>query len=292
MNVAQAAGFLGERFGDLAANKFNDALRRLLLQNAEIDLANKLHPAYLTELETLQESVSLSSGSVALSTLTYDVLKGAEGIMEVKLAGGKICTKIDPLRRKETESFFRQGSTEDPYFFVRNNKIYVLPAAATSIDVVYRKVPDPLYYLFALTGTSSTTGFVGDASQGLSAVDDAYNGTPVFNIEKGSYHVVTDYVGSSRTFTVSPAAGTAFTTGQHFRFLTHGFDALTLTGVNFSLNEGLHEIILTMAEAAGWAQTEYRDRGEIAWKKAVESINVLNAQYKDPDRLGTQQQGR
>jgi hypothetical protein len=67
----------------------------------------------------------------------------------------------------------------------------------------------------------STTVFYGTAGQGLSAVDDAYNGAALVNLSNGTNHIVTDYVGSSRKFTVTAEAATSprtWASGDEFYF--------------------------------------------------------------------------
>ncbi|MBW7995359.1 MAG: hypothetical protein FVQ81_02065 [Candidatus Glassbacteria bacterium] len=298
MNVAKAVGFLAERFGDLGENKFTGRIKVDLLENAELDLANKLHPAYLTELEVPEEQVAYATEFTLLSALANNVLGGAEGILTVRLTGGKYCRKIDPRKIKDTESYYRTGSDEDPMYYVEGNRINILANSASgNIDVTYRKVPGPLYYLFTVVeeGTPSTTLFKGTAGEGLSATNDAYNGAVIYNVTNDTYHVVTDYVGATLQFTVTAEVAGAprtFDSGDKIRFLTHDFDLLNLASVEFTLNPSLHETVLLLTEAAGWAQTPEVSRRDGAWDKAVASINTLNAKYKEPEVLGTQKQGR
>jgi len=93
-------------------------------------------------------------------------------------------------------------------------------------------------------------------------------------------------VGADLEFTVSPAAGANFTEGQQFSFHTHGFDTLTLSGIEFSLNESLHPLIIDVAEAQGLAQTDKDVQRLAAEKKSENTIAVLNAKYIPPERLG------
>ncbi len=297
INVAKAIGFLDERFADLGSGKFPASLKRDLLENAELDLANKLHPANVTVREVPTETVAFATSFTLLSALANSVLDGARGILTVRLTGGKYCRWIDPDDIKDTESFYRTGSDADPMYYVQGNRINILSGNASgNIDVTYRKVPAPLYYSFIVVEVGpSTTIFDGTAGEGLSAVNDAYIGAVIYSITNDSYHVVTDYVGASRRFTVTAEAAVAprdFEDGDTFRFLTNDFDVLTLSGVNFTLNAAQVEIILDLAEAAGWAQTDKVSRRDGAWNKAIAAIEILNAKYVGPDALGTQENNR
>ena len=291
MNVALAATALSSRFKDLGLQKFNNAIIRTLLESAEIYVASKLHPAYLTELETPEVSVAVSSGYAALSALSNSVLGGAQGVREVKLTGGKICILIDAKNRKDTENAFWQGSTDSPIAWVQNNRIYVLPASTALIDVSYLKVPDPLYFNFTSNQAdsgASKTKFDGASGEGLdTTTTNYYLGAVIFNITKKSYHVVTAYNKTDLEFTVGPEAAANFTESQQFRFLTHDFDALSLSGVDFTLNADKHSMIIDVAEAAGLAQTELHQQREAANSRAENTIAVWNAKYIPPERLGT-----
>jgi len=87
---------------------------------------------------------------------------------------------------------------------------------------------------YAALGAPAATGFVGDDGQGLSLVNDAYKGAVIYSVGYGSYHVVTAYVGASRTFTVSPAASGNFGASEtkEFYFVTpdYGFGSPILNG--------------------------------------------------------------
>ena len=67
----------------------------------------------------------------------------------------------------------------------------------------------------------STTVFYGTVGQGLSTENDAYNGAVLVNLSNGTNHIVTDYVGSTRKFTVTAEAATSprsWASGDEFYF--------------------------------------------------------------------------
>lgn len=301
-NVHEAIEFLGERLEDKTNSSFNRALRLILLENSETQAAHLLNDKYLSELETLEESVAVSSGKTLLTALANGVLRSGEGILQVKIHGGKICNKLPIKDLKITETTIHEGSTDDPMWWPFHNTINVLPATTSLIDVSYLRLPPPLLYKFTVVeeDTPSTTVFKGTAGQGLLTVDDTYNGVVICNAveSKKTYHVVTDYTGSTLQFTVTAevaAEPRTWDSGDEFYFLTKSFSLTNIAGLEFTLNPSLHEIILLLAEAACWAQTKETTRRDSAQNKAIDIINLLNAKYEDPKGVGTdslRRQGR
>ena len=221
--------------------------------------------------------------------LTYTPLRGAQGILSVKLTSGKYCRIIDQKDIKDTEGHYRAGSSVDPIAIIRNNQIEVKATSPTTIDVSYLRLPTAPYFSFtsdAADSGSSTTKFDGASGEGLSTSNDAYNDAVIYNEDKETYHVVTDYNGTSLEFTVSPAASSAFPNGQTFRFITNGFDATNLSGVEFDLNESFHNIIVDLAESFGLAQTDKDQQRIAAENRAANAIRDLNAIFVPRDLLG------
>jgi len=291
MNVYDALAHLGERLEDLKGDKYNNTIKLKYLGYAEVQLANMLHDAYLGELETREESVVVTTGKTALSTLSHDVLRSGQGIKEVQIHGGKICTPLDYSEHKVTEHPHHLGTTDDPLFWVFGGNIYVLPAATTLVDVSYLRIPAPLLGKLTVVEleTPTTTAFKGTEGEGLSDEDDTYNGAIIYNATNDTYHVVVAYVGAELRFTVSAeisADPRTWDSGDEFYFLTHDFCLLNIEGSQFTLNESHHEIILLLAEGACWAQTG-DSRRDSAIQKALNMVEILNAKYKAPDGVGT-----
>ena len=288
MDVREMMDNLGLRVEDASGQTFTDAMKLKSLTNGELKAAAFLHDNYLDELRVKESNKSLTSNVLEFTGLTHRVLRGEQGILKVKIYGGKYSTRIDLGDIKKTENSLLASTDSNPLHLVFQQQIEMLHAVS-AIDVWYLKIPSPLLYKFDLTqsGGGSTTVFIGDAGQDLSASDDAYNGAVIYSVDQDSYHVVTDYVGTSRTFTVTPAAGSAFATGQSFMFLTHDFDKLNLDGVYPSLNASLHELIVTFAEAELWRMDKQPDRSRSALDSALAEVEVLNAKYKPAEGIGT-----
>jgi len=296
MDTATMMNMLGYRIGDADTNLFTNPFRVKSLNKAQTQMAQLLHPNYLTELEVLDTNNTLTSGSLVITTaLTYDVLGGAEGILAVKVYGGKYCKRISMQELKKIENTYYAGSSDNPLYYIFQNRIYVLPTATTAIDIYYlRKPTDLVYPLNADAGTLKIV-FKGRSADGLSATDDLYNNSPVFHDQNDTYHVITDYSGSTVEFAVSPATTVNFAANQEFFFLLNHFDTLTKTNFNGAmsdLNPALHEIIVSFAEAYCWALNANKDRYDIALNNAKMEIEVLNSRYTKAQGIGTSEDKR
>jgi len=123
---------------------------------------------------------------------------------------------------------------------------------------------------------ASTTVFKGTADQGLSSVNDAYNGAVVINVTNGTYHVVTDYVGADLQFTVSEEVAVAprtWNSGDEFIFPN---GELALPGI---LNGD--RSILDVLHSSGYYCTEIDDDDE--WRHVIEkgySYPSSNPRYR------------
>jgi len=293
MDVQTMIGQLGLRLEDADKVKFTDALKLDALNNAQLKVANFLHNAYLTELQVLKEDVTATAGKVEMTVanLDYGVLKGAEGILKVRIKDGLYCNMIDLDDLKRTENAYLAGTLQNPLAWVFQNHIYVSNGQTNpAIDVYFLKIPSTLRYKFtsdqADDGASDVL-FDGLEGEGLSAVNDTYNGAVIYNITKGSYHVVTDYDGTKLMFTVEPAAAANFAEEEEMYFITHSFDLINLVGIECDLNEALIELVLEMAESACWSMDEKASRSADVEKKALGVIAVLNERYAPRAGIGT-----
>ncbi len=303
MDVSTMISQLGLRLEDAAKRKFTDVLLLASLEDAQLDVANLLHNDYLTELLYTKSAVTATNGELALTTgnLTYQVLKGAQGILAVKINGGLWCTEEKITDMKKTENTFLDGTTRNPLYNVFGNKILVDNGQTSPvIDVYFLRVPTTLRYTFTSNQAdsgASTTKFDGLTGEGLmeaagTTYDDYYNGAVIYNTTKQTYHVVTSYDGEDLEFTVSPAASTSFTEGQEFYFITHGFNTLTLSGVTCDLNPGLHTLVLDWAEGLCWGMDNQQDRKSSVMAIAKAKIDALNAMKTEIQGIGTSTQKR
>jgi len=289
MTLEDMVDLLGLRLEDAEEKKFTAGFKIQALNNAQIKLANMLLNPYLTELQVLATSQTATTGVLGIDDiLAYDVLRGSEGILNVKISSGKYFHKIDLTDLKKTENSFLAAATDNPLYYVFQNRLYVLPTAITTVDVLYLKIPAHFVNSFTCNEASAAakTAFTGDDDQNLSAVDDHYNNTVVWSDEYSSYHVVTDYTGASRTFTVEPEATGNFGDST-FKFVTDGFEELRTSEVTSDLNSSLHELVVTLAEAEAWAMDRDQERRTTAQSAVLDEVRALNSAYRKADGIGT-----
>lgn len=303
MNTMEMMDLLALRLEDAGKGDFTDSLKLKALNNAQIKAANQLHNNYLTELAVLDSNKTVTTGVLAISSvLSYGVLRGGMGIRAVKVTGGLYCTMIDVMDIKKTENTFLQGNSNNPLAYVFQNRIYVLPASVTAVDVYYYRMPAPLYAQYTATGGTQSTILTTDTqlttdSATLSQVADTYNGAVIYNVTDNTYFKVKDYAYSNPTYTFTvddPGAGTAGQNAEKFYILTNGFDTLNLDNVTCQLNESLHDLVVTLAEAECWAMMRQLDRRNAALETAFSEIKMLNERYETEKAagIGTDRKGR
>jgi hypothetical protein len=291
MNVHQMMSLLSIRLADIAGSAFTEDERLTFLNNAQLKLARKINAKYFTELEVLETSRTATAGKYAISSLANTVLKGGEGILKVKINGGKYCTELDMDMIKRTETTYYAGSLTNPLYYIYNNYIYVSNGQTNPVIVIYYlKIPTELVYTLTVevNGASATT-FKIDATDSPSAVDDYYNGASLYNVDKDQWYVVTDYTGSTRIVTVCTIPGGAnFVAGEKFYFFNHNFDTLAFPGIDCDLNESLHDLVLSLAEAEAWAMDSKLTRKESAMADVNGKSTILDARYTEAEGIGTQ----
>ena len=163
MYVSDMMEILGLRLEDAGNVRFSNSFKRSILELSQIKLSNMLDIGYLTELEYLDASKTATAKVLAFSSLTYPVLKGKEGILKVKISGGKYCTQIDINDLKQTENSYLEGTDDNPLFYVFKNTIYILCTTTNPvIDVYYLRLPPPLLYPLAYDKINGVVTSVAD----------------------------------------------------------------------------------------------------------------------------------
>ena len=131
---------LGLRLEDPAESNFTQSAKLDALNIAQRSVVNLVHNAYLTDLQVIDSSKTMSGGNLAFSGLTSVPIRN--GIVAVKANGGKWATMIEPTDLKRLENTYLAGSTQNPIAYVFTEKIYVEGISATAnIDVWYMKAP-------------------------------------------------------------------------------------------------------------------------------------------------------
>jgi hypothetical protein len=287
MNVSKQMDLLALRFGDAGGQEFPPAHRLGALNNAQDFLASQLDTSYLANLRTYEANNTVTAGVMSFSVLSNEVIKGREGILMVRVTNGRVATEIDIENMADTQNQYTAPSLTQPQYYISDNSINMLPASITAIDVLYLRKPTELLYEFTadVNGGGSTTTFVGAEGEGLVSTNDYYNDSVIYLVGRKKYHIITDFVASGLVFTVSPASATTIA-GESFRFLSHGFDQTNLSGVTSDLSPELHPIMVTLAEAEGWAAAENASASTSAMNLAVAQIKAFNEMKTEAKGIG------
>ncbi len=299
------AVYLDDPNGEMYAPSMLSTLLNLAQDNAVLELRWDLTPEI--NLIATAKAISQTNGSFNYVTglSASPPLFRDRGIVAVRLTDGNFCRRRSFRESMEDYNVGRQFGAENPIFWAYGDSINVTPFLDHTIDIYYRRHPIRMaegvsvenFLSLTQTGTPSTTQFTGDSGQSLSAVDDAYNGMAIYCPNTGTSHVITDYTGSTRLFTVTPAlAGAArFLTGYTFRFLMADED----TGdTDCELDPVIHDVIVQWAAGIGyqrplptisgdWSRFNQRKaKGQEFIGNAMAEIYRLNQRFPATDSVG------
>lgn len=122
-------------------NRLLSASRKLDKTNESVRLlVNNLDYHYLTEIQGFDTNKTITSGFYAISGLTTEVAMSERGIIHVNINGGNNIDKIEVWELRKQDNDYSVASLEKPLYYVQQNRIYVLPSAISSIDVLYLQV--------------------------------------------------------------------------------------------------------------------------------------------------------
>jgi len=139
MTGSQMLSTLGLRMNDPDASRFTNSARLDALNIAQKTVVNLVNNAYLTELQSVETS-AMTSGYLAFSS-SFNPIRN--GVVAVKVTGGKWATRIEPGDQKRLENSYLSASSDNPVSYVFQERVYVEGTSATtdSIDVWYLKSP-------------------------------------------------------------------------------------------------------------------------------------------------------
>ena len=291
MTIQEIIDYLLARIEDLNKDSWETQELLVPINNAVLKVANGVHSDLLIdELGVTDTDVDVTAGVINISDLSSSVLGGGARILQVFPENLPEAKKYHYADIRKLENTYYKPSNKRPVFYVFGGKIQVRPTTIAKVDVTFLKVPKPLLYDFTIAahGTPSTTKFLGDAGQGLSAVDDYYckddkdeNRVVIFCQGKNAYFIVTSYTGTTREFTVTAAADENFGT-DIINFITHSFDQLNLDNINFELNESLRSLVLDFAEAEIRGAGDDQDKKIAGQKSAYAELEFMNNSYQKP----------
>lgn len=292
MSVEEMINQLGVDSEDEGHSRHPVLIKQRALNIAQLTLCQRLRNEYLGELKVLEDNQSLTNDVLALSDLTYTVLRSDAGILKIKCNGGLWAIKQELEDQKRTENPDMAGSDRNPLYMVHENEIKMYTDTVTAIDVYYMRNPNPLLYVFALTehGTPSKVDFLGPASKGLVEENDYYNGSVVYLTQESMYAVVKLYVGATRDFEIYRDDAAANLTTGSFYFVTSPFKITGLDNHYCELNVSLHPLVLKIAEAQLWGRDGKLDRKNEALDFVDKEVAVLNARYEPSVGVGRRQE--
>ncbi len=283
--------------------KFPLAFKVRALTDAQNALSAHIRPELLTELEVIKTSLTVTAGVTAVLTtanLGFDPLNGGDGILAALATVDGSDKWLTRTTKSQSRAHYFSATTYDPYFYVYENKIYVLPIAGIgSIDVYMLRVPEAIIYNLTASGGSATTVTSTDTDLDLSGnagqVSNYYKGTIIWNIDDNVHYKVNAHAYSdpTHTFTIDDVGAKAqLENGENFAILTNDFDAFVGAGIQSQLNPSFHLMQVALAEAACWAMDGKPERAKMAKDTQLEEVKLMNEMFTAPVGIGTSEQRR
>jgi len=278
---------LGMRMEDPSQENFTQTMKIDVLNVAQKTVVNLIHNAYLDELESIQNDVSISNGVVDYSSVfsTTSVVIAGNG-------SGSGATAVPVIR----------GG-------------YVVAVTVTAPGSAYANTPTATISggggasaTLTVTKSANTIGSITVSNPGNGSYSE---GSPIRNGITAIYDETNDLFCSmieakdaKRLENSYLAGGTnnpvAYTHGQKIYVSPSTTDTIdvwylkepTAIGADANeadLNVALHEIILDFAESQLWKMDAKNDRATSASASAMGQIEALNARYPSeaPKGLGT-----
>lgn len=277
---------LGMRMEDPSQENFTQTMKIDVLNVAQKTVVNLIHNAYLDELESIQDDVSISSGVVdyssVFSTTTVSITGG----------GGSGATAVPVIRGgyvvAVTVTASGTGYSSDPTVAIAGGG-----GAGATLGVTRSTTT-----VGSIAVTNPGNGSYSEGSpvrNGITAIYDETNNLFCSMIEaKDAKRLENSYLAGG---TNNPVA---YTHGQKIYVSPSSTDtidvwylkeptAIGADDVEADLNVALHEVILDFAESQLWKMDAKNDRATSASASAMGQIEALNARYptEAPKGIGT-----
>ena len=277
---------LGMRMEDPSQENFTQTMKIDVLNVAQKTVVNLIHNAYLDELESIQNDVTISSGVVDYSSVFSTTT------VTITSATGTGATAVPVIRGGYVVAVTVTASGTG---YDTNPTVAIAGGGGASATI-------------AVTRTGTTVGSIAVTNPGNGSYSE---GTPVRNGITAIYDETNDLFCSmieakdaKRLENSYLAGGTtnpvAYTHGQKI-YVSPSTTALidvwylkepTAIGADANeadLNVALHEVILDFAESQLWKMDAKNDRATSASASAMGQIEALNARYPSeaPKGIGT-----
>jgi len=145
--VANLLDELAIRLNDIQENRFPDNTKLKALNLSQLQIARWLNPEYLQDYEVIESDVDISSGSYALSSLTYNLI--LEELFAVRVTISETDYWAYPIGIENKELLENEYFTpnESVFWYVFQNTLYVetssdLSLTGATADIFYLKKPD------------------------------------------------------------------------------------------------------------------------------------------------------
>lgn len=285
MTGSTMVDMLGLRLEDPAESSFTSDAKVKALNIAQKTVVNLINNAYLTELQTIESAVSVSSGVVDIPT--------SFSTASVSFSGGE-----------------GSGATATAVI----SKGYLVSVDVTAGGSGYTSAPTVSFSNIGSSGATATAtldGAVvssitvtnpGDGSitmgepirNGVISIKDATNDRfctmiEAFDVKRTENSLLSSssnsiaYVFQNKIY-VKPDS----ISSVDVWYLKEPSDITDGSGEP-DLNEALHEVMLDFAEAQLWRMDAQSERAAAAYQSATNQINALNARYEGeaPEGIGT-----
>ena len=145
--VANLLDELAIRLNDIQENRFPDNTKLKALNLSQLQIARWLNPEFLQDYEVIESDVDISSGSYALSSLTYNLI--LEELFAVRVTISETDYWAYPIGIENKELLENEYFTpnESVFWYVFQNTLYVetssdLSLTGATADIFYLKKPD------------------------------------------------------------------------------------------------------------------------------------------------------
>ena len=275
---------LGMRMEDPSQENFTQTMKIDVLNVAQKTVVNLIHNAYLDELESIQNDVSISSGVVdyssVFSTTTVTIAGAGSGATAVPVIRGGYVVAVTV-----TASGTGYSGTPTATVGAGGGSGATLTVVKSGSTIGSITVSNP--------GSGYSEG--SPVRNGITAIYDDTNDLFCSMIEaKDAKRLENSYLAGG---TNNPVA---YTHGQKIYVSPSSTDtidvwylkeptAIGADDVEADLNVALHEVILDFAESQLWKMDAKNDRATSASASAMGQIEALNARYptEAPKGIGT-----
>jgi len=140
ITVLSILSSLNDRINDSGDVKFFTVEKVSYLNGGGTIIQGMLHYSYLINEFGVYENKTVTSGYVSISDLDNDVVNGINGIIKVKITDGLWADFVNIKDVDNQDNSYLLGTSINPKWYVRADKIFIKPSNAAQLDILYLKV--------------------------------------------------------------------------------------------------------------------------------------------------------